>query len=420
MTRIARPDRTQARRDARPGGVGLALAGGGPLGGIYEVGAVLALDDSIEGLDLTALDVYVGVSSGGFVAAALANGLSPAQMFELFIAEGRGAAMKPQLFRRPALREFMRRAATLPRLTAQATLQAVRDPSRRGLAASLATLARATPTGVFDQGALDDFLASLFSAPGRTNDFRSLRRRLLLVATDLDTGASVAFGAKGHDHVPISRAIEASSALPGLYPPVEIDGRHYVDGALNKTLHASLALDAGVRLLFCVNPLVPFDASGSATDGDLGTARLQQGGLPAVLAQTFRAFIHSRMRAGMDKYARQYPDARVVLLEPARADADMFVASIFSYAERERLCARAYDTTRASLLARSEELAPLLARHGLALRDARLRDAGRSVADALNDPRPLRARPRRRSVRHAARDLAHTLDHLERHLAALR
>jgi len=420
MTRTARTDGPHARRAPRTGGIGLALAGGGPLGGIYEVGALLALDDSVAGLDLTALDVYVGVSSGGFVAAALANGLSPAQMFDLFIAEGRGAAMKPHLFRRPALREFARRAIALPRLAARAAGQAARDPFRRGIAASLATLARAMPTGVFDQGALDDFLAALFAAPGRTNDFRALRRRLLLVATDLDTGASVAFGAPGHDHVPISRAIEASSALPGLYPPVQIDGRHYVDGALNKTLHASLALDAGVRLLFCVNPLVPFDASGASAGGRLGGATLHHGGLPLVLAQTFRAFIHSRMRAGMDKYAQQYPDASVVLLEPARADADMFLASIFSYAERERLCARAFQTTRASLRERAGELGPLFAAHGLALRDARLADPTRRVADALNDPRPLRPAPRRRGVRHAARELAHTLDHLERHLAALR
>jgi hypothetical protein len=56
--------------------VGLALAGGGPLGGIYEVGVLLALTDSFEGIDFNDLDVYVGVSSG-FVAAALANGISP-------------------------------------------------------------------------------------------------------------------------------------------------------------------------------------------------------------------------------------------------------------------------------------------------------------------------------------------------------
>ena len=151
----------------------------------------------------------------------------------------------------------MLRAASLPRLLARATIQYLRDPFRRGLMESFATLSHAMPTGLFDNRAVGDFLRRLFAAPGRTNDFRKLERKLFLVATNLDTGASVTFGAPGHDHVPISMAIEASAALPGLFPPVAIGGEHYVDGALNKTLHASVALDEGVRLLLCVNPLVP-------------------------------------------------------------------------------------------------------------------------------------------------------------------
>ena len=74
-------------------------------------------------------------------------------------------------------------------------------------------------------------------------------------------------------------AIEASAALPGLFPPVMIGGEHYVDGALNKTLHASVALDEGVGLLLCVNPLVPFDASRAAQEGRLTVAKLNEGGL---------------------------------------------------------------------------------------------------------------------------------------------
>src|SRR5215470_13715447 len=97
------------RRSARAR-IGLALAGGGPLGGIYEIGALLALGESLRGVDLNDLEVYVGVSSGGFVAAGLANGISPAQMYRLFIAEDRDAALAPALFLRPALREFSRRA----------------------------------------------------------------------------------------------------------------------------------------------------------------------------------------------------------------------------------------------------------------------------------------------------------------------
>ena len=193
--------------------VGLALAGGGPLGGIYEIGALLALADSLEGLDVNDLEVYVGVSSGSFVAAALANHISPAQMYRLFIDDRADTALTPELFVRPALAEFRRRAGTLPRLALRAALQYLRDPWRNGLMASFSTLSRAVPTGMFDNAAIDDFLARLFAAHGRTNDFRQLSHQLFLVATNLDTGASVTFGGAGHDQVPISRAIAASAAL---------------------------------------------------------------------------------------------------------------------------------------------------------------------------------------------------------------
>src|SRR5207344_2668306 len=134
----------RARSRARPrAGVGLALAGGGPLGGIYEVGALLALTDSLAGIDLAELDVYVGVSSGGFVAAALANGISPAQMYRLFIDDGAEAALSPGLFLRPAFGEFARRAASLPGLLVKSSLDYARHPLRRSLLESMATLGRA-------------------------------------------------------------------------------------------------------------------------------------------------------------------------------------------------------------------------------------------------------------------------------------
>src|SRR5690348_3929115 len=130
-SRMRRPAGAETRR--RPASkLGLALAGGGPLGGIYEIGVLLALADSIEHLDFNALDVYVGVSSGSFVAAALANGVSPAQMYRLFIAEGRDAALPPGLFLRPALREFWRRAISVPRLAGASLSAFLADPLRHG------------------------------------------------------------------------------------------------------------------------------------------------------------------------------------------------------------------------------------------------------------------------------------------------
>ncbi|TMH23525.1 MAG: patatin family protein [Betaproteobacteria bacterium] len=403
----------RAHRTARPR-VGLALAGGGPLGGIYEVGALLALAESLDGVDLTELDVYVGVSSGGFVAAALANGISPTQMYRLFIDDGADAGLAPALFLRPAFGEFARRALSVPRLFAGAALDFLRQPFRRGALAPFATLGRAVPTGLFDQHAIDAFLVRLFAAGRRSNDFRTLERKLFLVATNLDTGKAVTFGESGFDHVPINKAIAASAALPGLFVPVEIDGEHYVDGALNKTLHASVALDQGVDLLLCVNPLVPFDASLAARHGRLTVEKINHGGLPLVLAQALRAVMHSRMQVGMEKYRRQYPRADVLLFEPDREDADMFFVNIFSYSHRKRLCEAAYHKARQRLLAQRDSLEPLLARHRIRLNVERLREPLRSIRAALIDPRPLSIHAP--AVRTAARDLAYTLDLLERWL----
>jgi predicted acylesterase/phospholipase RssA len=387
------------------------------LGAIYEVGAMLALDDSLEGIDVTDLDVYVGVSSGGFVAAALANGVSPAQLYRLFIEDGVDATMKPQIFLRPALREYARRAASLPAILAHATREYLGDPLHHSLMESYAVVTHAIPTGVFDNDAIDRYLTSLFSAPGRTNDFRELSRKLYLVATNLDTGASVTFGGRGYDDVPISRAIEASAALPGLFPPVLIKGEHYVDGALNKTLHASVALEQGVDLLLCVNPLVPFDASRARSGNSrLTVEKLNEGGLPVVLSQTFRAIIHSRMHVGMERYMRQYPHADIVLFEPDREDAELFFANVFSYKQRKHLCASAFRKIRQRLRSCAAELTPQLGRHGISLRHDRLQDFHRNVTHAVSDPRPLRSRPGSTDVRQTTRDLNHTLDQLERWL----
>lgn len=79
---------TPAPKSRQP--VGVALAGGGPLGGIYEVGALVALDEALRGFRLTDCSVFVGVSSGAFFASGLANGLSPRAMHRMFIESRQG------------------------------------------------------------------------------------------------------------------------------------------------------------------------------------------------------------------------------------------------------------------------------------------------------------------------------------------
>ena len=161
--------------------------------------------------------------------------------------------------------------------------------------------------------------------------------------------------------------------MPGLYPPARIGRRDYVDGALKKTLHASVALKEGVKLLICVNPLVPYDAERAAANC-AKPVRLADRGLVTILSQTFRALIHSRMRVGMGRYAREFPDADVVLFEPAQDDEVIFFANIFSYASRRTLAEHAYRHTLSELRRRARELEPIFARHGVELDHSALQD----------------------------------------------
>jgi NTE family protein len=382
---------TVARTPTRPSKRGLALAGGGPLGGIYEIGALAALDDCLTGIDFNALDVYVGVSSGAFVAAGLANGITPAGMSEMFIESDTAIEpFDPAILLRPAYYEYLKRAASIPPLVLTSIWRHISAPSEANLLDSIQRLARVIPAGLFDGAGVEASLARMFSSPGRTNDFRALARKLYIIATDLDTSDSARFGATGLDHIPISRAVQASAALPGLFPPVEIEGRHYTDGALRKTMHASVALEAGAKLVLAINPLVPFD---SEEGGDSPRRRasntpahLVDGGLPAILSQTFRTMLHSRLREGMQTYKSDYRDADVVLFEPNRYDAEMFFTNVFSYSSRRRLAEHAYQKTRAELVARQAEIGPILERHGISIdlgaaTDARARLVGERVAD---------------------------------------
>ncbi|HEY9105246.1 MAG TPA: patatin-like phospholipase family protein [Roseateles sp.] len=370
--------------------IGLALAGGGPLGAIYEVGALCALEEAVDGLDFTACDGYIGVSAGGFIAAALANGMTPRQLCAAFIENSAEAPDRfdPAELLQPAWAEFGQRLRLLPRLLADAAREVLLEG--RSTLGAIERLGRVLPTGLLSSERFGEALSRVFAAPGRTNDFRELQGRLVLVATDLDTGEAVPLGAEGWDHIPISQAVQASAALPGLFPPIEIDGRHYVDGALKKTLHASMLLDRGLDLLICLNPLVPYESDrlshrerrsrrarklASRLGRTAGRAlqprihRLVDGGLPLVLSQTFRSLIHSRLELGMRGYELSHPQTDIVLLEPDPRDAEFFLANTFSYRQRRHLAEHAYQATRELLRQRAAVLKPQFARAGLALRE---------------------------------------------------
>lgn len=385
-------DKSSSRPPAR---IGLAIAGGGPIGGMYELGALRALDEALDGLDLTDLDSYVGVSSGAFLAAGLANRMSTADMCRIFITgDSDDARFRADTFLRPALFEYLQRAASLPRLTFDWWRSLLLDPLDMRWSDLVNRFGGLVPTGLFDNTEVERFLRDIFTRRGRSNDFRELDAKLFVVAVELDSGEPVLFGGEGWDDVPISRAVQASAALPGLYPPVEVRGRHLVDGALRRTMHASVLLERDIDLLIGINPLVPFNAGlgdargGDAVDDANEGQRLVNGGLPAVLSQTFRTLLQSRMHVGLARYAQQYPDIDQMVFEPNAHDGELFHTNAFSFAARRRVCQLAWRNTIDDLRLRADELRPVLADNGIRLRDDVLDDDSRTLLDGLAEPPP--------------------------------
>jgi NTE family protein len=387
--------------------IGLALAGGGPAGAIYEIGALRALDESIEGLDLNDLHIYVGVSAGAFIASCLANNLSTSQMCRAIVKHEPGEhPFTPDNFLAPALGEMARSGLKVPRLLMESFWQMLAHPTESSLFEPMTRLSRALPVGIFKSDPIRAYLAKIFSMHGRTDDFRKLRRKLVLVATDLDSGHPVRFGEPGLDHIPISKAVQASTALPGLYPPTTIEGRAYVDGVLLKTLHASVALDEGSDLVICVNPIVPVDTIRSVELGVMRRGHLVNRGLPTVLAQTFRTLVHSRMGTGLAAYDSRYADRDILVFEPRRDDYTMFFTNVFSFSKRKAVVEHAYVSTRCKLLRNRDRIEPILERNGLRLRD-----------DILEEEKDLwesvELHKRRRSTWHVAQRLDKALAQIE-------
>jgi NTE family protein len=366
--------------------IGLAIAGGGPVGAIYELGALRAVDEAINGLRLHDVDVYVGVSAGAFIAASLANNITTADMCRIFTGHDHAEYLfEPEKLLKPAYREYIERARKVPGVLTDSLLDIFKNPLSASVARLMGSLGGAIPSGIFDNEAINKFLMGVFESSNRSNHFSDLKKKLYIVAVDLDTGAAVRFGTEGNTEITISRAVQASAALPGMYPPVKIGDQYFVDGALRRTMHASVALDEGVDLLLGINPLVPYDTSSQAQeDTHIPITKLIQGGLPLILSQTFRALIQSRMNVAFRKYRETHPETDLLLLEPNRADDEIFFTNIFSFASRIALCDHAYRLTRQDLLKRADELDVTLARHGMSLDRESLSDHSRSLQDSLN------------------------------------
>ncbi|NEW74133.1 patatin-like phospholipase family protein [Streptomyces rhizosphaericus] len=207
----------------------LVLGPGGRLGTAWMAGLTAGLHGF--GVELGEADLIVGTSAGAIVGAVLATGQDPSRLAALPArppADASSAPRRPD----PAMMGAVFAVLGNPSLDPA-------DARRQVGRIALETLDDQAENRLIAQRAQ---LTATESWP---------RLPLLIPAVDAETGEPIVWDAAAG--VPLVRAVAASSAFPGAEPPVTVDGRRYLDGALRDGTNTDLA--AGARTVVVIDPL---------------------------------------------------------------------------------------------------------------------------------------------------------------------
>jgi NTE family protein len=328
--------------------IALCLPGGGVTGGMYQIGALAALEDVVEHFDANAFDLYVGSSSGASVAATLAAGVPVQRMYralldpaDVFFPLERRHVLKMDLV------EWRRAMGTIfgaVRASGSSLLSRGPPPNPQALWEELDRLYDSLPTGVFTLEGYERFLEDFFARRGVPNNFRALARPLRILAHDLDTGEAVYFGSQTSDHVAVTRACIASTAVPPFFSPVRIHDRFYIDAGAAQVAQLDAALEWGADVLLIINPMVPVSVSAVPT-GHGQRPSVRDKGYLWVANQAIRIGMHTLLKESIARIDARHA-AHVILIEPNPTDGILFMFSPASFTGRRKMLEYAYRTTR--------------------------------------------------------------------------
>ncbi len=371
--------RKRGKGRKRPSKTALVLGGGGFTGGVYEIGALRALDLLAVNSTVNNFDVYVGTSAGSFVATMLANGVTPDEMMQVI--NKRVPSDLDDLDLDKVLKlnylGFLQKAAMLPLRSLELMRRLVQmgDFSAMDIGVGLA---EALPTGLYSGSGIADYVEQALADAGHINDFRQLDTELYLTATDLDTCERLVFGEEGWDDVPISKAVECSTALPIVYKPVDLKGRQLVDGGIRSTTNVDIAVEKGAKFIIVVNPMVPYVNDFEQTIPTVfGTRvrRVSDMGLPAIANQAFRLIAHARLHEAVAHWQEKYPGVDIILVEPEPNDELMFGTPIMDYSRRLQIARHGFESVTATLAQDYDRYHEISERHGLEISERRVRRA---------------------------------------------
>jgi len=255
----------------------VVFGGGGITGIAWEIGVLAGL--GAAGIDLSSADLFVGTSAGSFVGTAIASGADPQELYEAQLA-GFGAEATARLGTTTLLRYGWAMART-------------RDPQRyRARIGAMARAARTVPEA--DRRAV---------IQARLGTDRWPTRRLLITAVDAETGIFRTFDRESG--VSLVDAVGASCAVPGVWPPVTIDGRQWIDGGVRSPANADLAV--GAARVVVLAPIVT--GGGPVTPVRAQAAELRKRGARVAVIAPDRAARGAIGRNVLDP-ARRAPAAR--------------------------------------------------------------------------------------------------------------
>ncbi|CAN5545450.1 patatin-like phospholipase family protein [soil metagenome] len=207
----------------------LVLGGGGPVGIAWESGLIAGLAQG--GVDLGRADFIMGTSAGSFVGARLALGAESATLADPILAEP-PPAPRPEGQAKPTASTPPADLSVLVKMMAEAQ-GGVRDPQEVRAEIGAFALAATTP----DEAT---FIASFGHSFAGLPEGAWPERGFACSAVDALTGEFKLWTKESG--VGVTRAVASSCSVPGIYPPVTVEGRRYIDGGMRSALNADQAV----------------------------------------------------------------------------------------------------------------------------------------------------------------------------------
>jgi len=318
---------------------------------MFQIGALAAFEDAIDGVEVNGFDFYVGSSGGASVAAALAGGLPVQRIYRAFLDPADvyfGLERKHLL--RVDLGEWRRTlfsALGALRHGASSLLSRGSAPAPAALMEELDRLYDSLPAGLFTLDGYERFLEDFFVRRSVPNSFYGMPRPLRIFAHDLDSGQLAIFGDPDRSDVSVTRACIASMAVPPFFSPVRIGERHYINAGAGQIAHLDVAIEHGANVLVVVNPMVAVSVQ-SVPTGHGHRDSLRDKGMMWVLNQAMRIGIHKLVREACARITAE-GRAKVILIEPSPEDCILFMYNPASFDARRAILEYAYRHTRAEL-----------------------------------------------------------------------